>query len=252
MSSKKHYPPIHLNPTLDREAIRETLRQRRRVQIKDVFPEKVAERLHKCLSEEVEWNTIFSDGDEKVHAMHPTQVKAMTPAQSQWLSNYIIDKAKFDYQFLYHNYPIWDLLQKKLAPDLYIFRFVEFFNSPEFLDFIRYISDVPSIGMADSQATLFRPGHFLARHTDRDHTYKGRRMAYVLNMTPVWRTEWGGILEFLDEDGNVMEGFAPCFNTLNMFHVPIWHHVSYVAPFAAAGRYGLTGWLRDKQDDDSA
>ena len=45
MSSKKHYPPIHLNPNLDREAIRETLHQRRRVQIKDVFPEKVAERL---------------------------------------------------------------------------------------------------------------------------------------------------------------------------------------------------------------
>lgn len=246
--TKRTFPPIHLSKDLDRDAIRDTLRQHRRVQVKDVFPDAVADRLFQCLSKEVEWNTIFSDGDEKVHAMHPIQVSAMTSSQSQWLTDYINNKARYDYQFIYHNYPIWDLLHKKIAPDLYVFKFVEFFNSPEFLDFIRYISEVPSIGMADSQATLFKPGHFLSRHTDRDHTYKGRRMAYVLNMTPEWRTEWGGILEFLDDAGKVIEGFVPCFNTLNLFHVPIWHHVSYVAPFAAGGRYGLTGWLRDKTD----
>lgn len=239
------YPAIRLNPALDRDSIRARLQQDRRAQIRDIFPDEVAQRLHQCMTKEVEWNTIFSDGEDKVHALHPTQVAAMSPAQSQWLANYINDKAKFQYQFLYQNYPIWDLVHNGLAPDLYIFKFVDFLNSTEFLDFIRYISGIDSIGMADSQATLFRSGHFLARHTDCDHTFKGRRMAYVLNMTPYWRPEWGGILEFLDEDGNIAQGFNPSFNTLNLFYVPILHHVSCVTPFAGGGRYSITGWLRD-------
>lgn len=246
--STSDLPPMRLNPALDRAAIAHELQTRRRVQIKNILPEDVADRLYDCLSKEVEWNTIFSDGDEKVHAMHPTQVAAMTPAQKEWLTNFVNEKARFGYQFIYHNYPLWDLWTKGIAPDIYVFKFVEFVNGPEFLSFIREISGVSSIGMADSQGTLFKSGHFLARHTDRDHTFKGRRMAYVMNMSPVWRTEWGGILEFLDEAGNVEQGFMPCYNTLNLFYVPYWHHVSYVTPFAGAGRYSITGWLRDKQD----
>ncbi|MFV3075803.1 2OG-Fe(II) oxygenase [Niveispirillum fermenti] len=244
MNSQKH-PAIHLNPSLDRPAIGRALQAGRRAQVKNIFPKPVADALYECLSKQVPWNTIFSEGDQKVHALHPTQVAAMTPAHHQWLTQFVIDRARDGYQSLYENYPIWDLLDKKIAPDLYVFRFVEFFNSPEFLDFIREISGVDSIAMTDAQATLFRNGHFLARHTDGDYRTKGRRMAYVLNMTPVWRTEWGGILEFTDDDGNVIDGFMPAYNTLNLFYVPSWHHVSYVTPFAAAGRYGITGWLRD-------
>ncbi len=73
---------------------------------------------------------------------------------------------------------------------------------------------------------------------------KQRRAAYVLSLTPEWRAEWGGVLEFLDADGHIAEGYVPCFNALNVFLVPQLHHVSCVAAFAAAPRLSLTGWLR--------
>lgn len=240
-------PPVRLNPSIDRQAARDSLVGVGRVQIPNLFPTAVAERLYASLSKEVPWNTIFSEGDEKVHTMHPTQVAAMTPEQRSWLSGFVAKNARDGYQFIYQNFPLYDLLQKGMATDLYAFEVARFVNSDDFLSFVRDISGVASIAMADCQATLFRPHHFLTRHTDRDHTYKGRRLAYVINMTPAWRAEWGGILEFLDESGNVAAGFTPCFNTLNIFHVPAWHHVSYVAPFAGTGRYSITGWLRDAE-----
>jgi SM-20-related protein len=65
-----------------------------------------------------------------------------------------------------------------------------------------------------------------------------------MNFTPAWKSDWGGLLQFIDEDGHVAEAYAPAFNALNILRVPQKHAVSYVTPFAGAGRYSITGWLR--------
>ncbi|HYE49935.1 MAG TPA: 2OG-Fe(II) oxygenase family protein [Azospirillaceae bacterium] len=245
-ASPADHPPVRLSPGLDRAAIAARLRAAGRVHIDGILVPEAAARLHRCLKEEVAWNTIFNDGDEKIHALHATQVAAMTPQQQAALGEHILSGARKGFQFVFHNYPVWDLYQKKLGPDLYVNRVLEFLNGEEFLDFVREVSGIPEIGMADCQATLYKPHHFLTRHDDLGRPDQKRRLAYVLNMTPAWRPEWGGMLEFLDEAGNVTEGFIPSFNALNMFVVPTPHLVSYVTPFASGGRYSMTGWLREK------
>ena len=117
------------------------------------------------------------------------------------------------------------------------------FNSGPFLDFARRLTGDDRIAYADAQPTRYLSGHFLNRHTD-EHEDAGRLYAYVLNVSPEWRAEWGGLLMFLDEDGAVTETFTPSFGTLNVFKVPQSHTVSIVAPFAGAPRYSITGWWR--------
>ncbi len=117
------------------------------------------------------------------------------------------------------------------------------FNSDGFLDFARALTGDDRIAYVDAQATRYLPGHFLNRHNDR-HDDAGRLYAYVLNISPEWRAEWGGLLMFLDDDGTVVETFSPSPGTLNLFKVPQSHAVSMVAPFAAAPRYSITGWWR--------
>ena len=97
--------------------------------------------------------------------------------------------------------------------------------------------------MVDGQATRFLPGHFLTGHDDNDFNL-GRVAAYVVGLTPHWRTEWGGLLQFHAEDGDVERGLAPKFNTMNVFTVPRLHSVSQVTEFAGAPRLSVTGWLR--------
>lgn len=119
----------------------------------------------------------------------------------------------------------------------------DLFNGPEFLDFARRLTGDDRIAYVDAQATRYLPGHFLNGHDDR-HEGAGRLYAYVLNVSPVWRTEWGGLLMFLDEAGEVTETFVPAAGTLNVFRVPQSHAVSMVAPFAGGPRHSITGWWR--------
>jgi Rps23 Pro-64 3,4-dihydroxylase Tpa1-like proline 4-hydroxylase len=113
------------------------------------------------------------------------------------------------------------------------------------MDLVRAITGTPELIKADAQATLYAPQQFLSVHND-EHASAGRRIAYVLNLcAEEWRPEWGGYLLFHDDDGDVIAGFRPRFNALNLFAVPQRHSVSFVAPFAAMARYAITGWFRD-------
>ncbi|HYC75888.1 2OG-Fe(II) oxygenase [Brevundimonas sp.] len=116
-------------------------------------------------------------------------------------------------------------------------------NSEPFLSFAREISGDAELAYVDAQATRYRPGHYLNEHDD-DKPGAGRRLAYVLNLTPVWRPSWGGLLAFIDPDGHVAEAYTPAFNALNLFRTPQPHMVSQVTAFAGASRLSVTGWIR--------
>ncbi len=116
-------------------------------------------------------------------------------------------------------------------------------NSRPFLDFVAALTGEARGTFADTMASRYRPGDFLSAHDDHV-SGKNRLFAYVLNFTPVWRADWGGVLSFLDEDGHVAEGYTPSFNALNIFAIPSAHAVSYVAPYAGANRHAVTGWVR--------
>ena len=119
----------------------------------------------------------------------------------------------------------------------------DFVNSRAFLDFVAALTGETRGTFADTMASRYRPGDFLSAHDDHV-SGKNRLFAYVLNFTPVWRADWGGVLSFLDEDGHVAEGYTPSFNALNIFAIPSAHAVSYVAPYAGANRHAVTGWVR--------
>jgi SM-20-related protein len=102
---------------------------------------------------------------------------------------------------------------------------------------------MPRIDYADGQGTRYLPGHFLNGHDDAVDG-KNRLAAYVLGLTPVWRTEWGGLLLIHEGDGDVERGLMPRFNAIILFAVPRWHSVSPVSDFAGASRYSVTGCLR--------
>jgi Rps23 Pro-64 3,4-dihydroxylase Tpa1-like proline 4-hydroxylase len=92
---------------------------------------------------------------------------------------------------------------------------------------------------------LTRPGHFITFHdATRSADKEGkRRAAYSYNLTPEWKTEWGGLLEFRGKEGHIVEAFSPCFNCLDLFAFPQGHWMSLVAPFCDGPTYAVTGGL---------
>lgn len=233
--------PNMLNPKLDIPRLAAEFRRNNRLQIHQVLRADIAERLYQCLEHEVPWGVAYIDGEQST-LLRAEAVAKFTPADWMSLNNKVQARAAENkFQFIYNSYMMVTAYKEKRDPGLVLHGMLEFINSPPFLDFMRAVSGVPGIRKADAQATRYISGHFLTKHNDIvENQY--REIAYVLNLTREWQADWGGLLQFMDDAGAVTDTFMPTFNSLTMFRVPMWHHVSYVSSFATRRRYAITGW----------
>jgi Rps23 Pro-64 3,4-dihydroxylase Tpa1-like proline 4-hydroxylase len=215
-----------------------------RVHIAPILADEDAQRAYQSLVNDVPWQLHLNDGDRS-YDLANEQVRSFPEATQVLLHERVNSNAVARFQYFFNNFPLSDAYTLGRNLDLYVMRVLEFLNSPEFLSFARQVTRDDRIAFADSQATLYLPGHFLTQH---DNTVAGtnRIAAYVLSLTSQWRADWDGLLHFIDADGHVAECYTPAFNALNLFKVPQPHAVSYVAPFAGGGRFGISGWLHSK------
>ena len=233
---------IKLNPGLDTVVFEGVFQRHGRVHIPDVLAFESANRILEHLRSNVPWQAHFNDG-AKTYDLHRDQLALMPDNKKALLVERLQQNARSDFQYLFLNYSISDAVEQQTNPGVELNAFQDFVNSSEVLDLVRKITRIQEITFADCQATLYRPGHFLTVHND-DVELTGRLVAYAFTFTPNWRTDYGGILHFLDEEGHVDEGYLPTFNALNLFRIPALHAVSYVTPYAQGGRYSIIGWFR--------
>lgn len=155
------------------------------------------------------------------------------------------EEAVEGFQYIYDRLRLGPARAMGLKAPQALYDLHDLFNGEAFLDLARRLTGDDRIAYVDAQATRYLPGHFLNGHDDRQEE-AGRLYAYVLNVSPAWRAEWGGLLMFLGDDGGVIETFLPETGTLTVFRVPQAHMVSMIAPFAGAPRYSITGWWRSE------
>jgi SM-20-related protein len=233
-------PDLH-NSVPDRIAsVRARLIETGRAQLVDLLDPAYASSL-KTSAEGVDYNVVTQRGTG--HVDFPSAwLASLQPQQKQALGEAIQDGATEGFQYLYDNHPIYDLNAIGAAAPVWA-ELMAFLNGETFLGLMRDVTGEPRIAMADAQLTRFRRGHFLTTHDDQVEG-KHRYYAYVLGLTDRWKIDWGGLLAFHGEDGNVAEAFTPRFNTLNLLKVPAPHSVTQVALSAGADRISVTGWLR--------
>jgi Rps23 Pro-64 3,4-dihydroxylase Tpa1-like proline 4-hydroxylase len=214
-----------------------------RVQVPSLLPPAAAELLYTWLAQSARWSLVLHDGTH-VREATPEQRRHTDEVWEREMAAFAYARAREGFEFLYEHRKVSDDPSERAADHSPVARFVDFLNSPPFLEFARELTGIPDIVRADAQATRYRPGDFLTQHDDFDRTgRKRRRAAYVLNLTPRWHADWGGQLQFIGADGHVTGAWVPRFNALNVFAVPQPHAVSIVAPFAVGARYSITGWL---------
>lgn len=237
---------IRISSAHDKEALQHSFRRRGRIQIRDFLDLGSADAIGNALATQKRWNLVYMSGG--THVDTDANAIAKWPRnQREKLKKLVYNQATDRFQYMYATVPIYDIYHQKQLPGHYFNNVFEFLNSSAFLDFTRFVTDDESIGFADAQATRFDPGHFLSGHNDAVPG-KNRRIAYVISLSPVWRPDWGGCLQFMNSLGNIEEAYTPTYNALCMFRVPSDHSVSMVVPFAGASRYSITGWLRSGAD----
>lgn len=199
--------------------------------------------LHQSLKGRQDWRLVLNQGKKSFDLDRAAQA-ALTPEKKGQLTDAVHAEARYGFQYLYESIRVPDAPEQRAGDDPLI-AFARFMSSDPVRERLRSVTGRPGIDFADAQATAYSPGHFLTGHDD-EVAGKNRHAAYVFNLNPVWRPEWGGLLLFHGADGHVDGGLTPSFNALNLFAVPQLHSVSLVAPFAANRRYSVTGWLRSR------
>ena len=241
---------LRLNPDLDPADFAPVYRERKLVQIPDILPRDAADAVEAMLRRNIQWRLVFPEPSqtpgarETIVQITKQDAESMGRAAMQQRLAGVMERARENIGFLYNAYPMIEAYMKGWEPGHPIHQLTEFLNSPEFLEFGRAVIGADVITKADAQATLYRGGNFLTRHVDEGYD-KERRAAYTFGFTRRWEPDWGGLLMFLDGDHNVTRGLVPRFNTLSLFDGRLLHTVSAVSPFAGAGRFQITGWLRD-------
>lgn len=228
-----------INNALDVDFWKLQLAARSRVQIPDFLQPDAAERLRDCLAREVPWSLAErSDDGSRTHGRE----HALDDAAYREVLDAAYRNARDAFQFVYDSYMLGRARVEGWDPDLPVHVVLDFLNSAEFIDFARYLAGDAAINAVNAQATRYRPGQFLTPHDDK-HSGEGRRYAYVINLTRRWKAEWGGLLQFLDADGNVIDTLMPRWNALSIFRVPQLHQVTLVSPWAGEDRLSITGWF---------
>ena len=230
-----------INNLLDPAPWRAKLLRDGRVQVADYLQESAAERLHLCLSEQVEWTLALRDA-EGPRTLAASDYAALSPPQRTALFAEIAASASGNqYRFAYDSYMMVRAYLEQRDDGLLLHKVLEFFNSPDYIAWMQALTGDTRIRRVNAQATRYRPGQFLRYHTDADST-EGRLYAYVINLGREWEADWGGLLQFIDESGAISETYLPRWNSLSLFRVPAGHAGSMVMPWAGADRLAITGW----------
>lgn len=214
-----------------------------RVQVVNFLTKSSADRIYQSLRDQQDWNLAWNKNGSHTD-MNYEGVSRWTESQKKQLDEIIHKQAEHKFQYRYAAVPIHDIYHQNLLPGHFFNQLYEFINNPQTIQFVRDITGLDSIAFADAQATRYSKGHFLTEHDDFVEG-KNRLVAYVINLTPKWKKDWGGALIFPDEDHKA-EAWFPRFNVLNLLAVPQKHAVTVVSPFAPVHRYAITGWFRSE------
>ena len=232
-----------INNAIDLNRYRQQLVQRTRVQIPDFLQPEAAEAIHRCLREDTPWALAERSGGVS-RTVDAATYAAMPEAERRALLEKAYAAARAGFQFSYDSYMIVRAVKEGWTPNL-LHAVLEFLNSPEFLNFARRLTGEPGINAVTAQGTRYRAGQFLTRHEDQE-VNEGRVCAFVINLSTDWDSDWGGLLQFHDENKRLIDTFVPYWNTLSLFRVPQAHTVSLVSPWAGSDRLAVTGWFLAK------
>lgn len=234
--------PPRLSSTLQPEAYRSAFKSHRRLHIPSILEPESAAELYTRLVGTGDWTRSIHLGPGKDVDIQMHELNALSAQERAELERSLLSANADGLSYIFDTVRITGALIDRRPLSEPMRAIHDFVNGRDFLDFMTRLTGDGRVAFADVMATRYMPGHYATAHADELPDQR-RLYAYVLNLTPRWRADWGGVLMFLDDDGHVAEGYVPKFNALNVFAVPQTHAVSAVSRLARAPRLSITGWI---------
>jgi len=223
-------------------AISEEFYECRRVNVSNFMEPNSAEKLYHELSTQTEWSTYFTSDGRKYQAPADAQRNYSTDQQRELVGLAYQSARNGGTAYLYdEGHPTYS---EETTPTP-ISLFNKLVNGPRFREKLRFSSRGDAIVRVDARAFRLRARHFvslrarpiLESHPDRCVAW------YSYNLTPVWKAEWGGALEFRGKHAGDIAGYAPAFNCLTIAGCPQAHWFNAVSEAAYGNVYMIMGGI---------
>lgn len=234
--------PLQLNGALDAAPVAARYAEAGYAVVDGVLTKPSARRLRAAAEGFGDW-TLVTVLDGQHREFVGADMERLDPSRRVPFEAMVAREAQAGFCYLYERLNLYEISRRGMVTDPALKAAAELIASEAFLDLGRALTGDAGITFADCQLTRYRPGHFLTAHDDSAEA-ADRSAAFVLNLTEDWCADFGGVLQLLDETGDVRAGLTPRFNRLALFRVPQSHAVSVVAPYAPRPRFAITGWFR--------
>lgn len=229
---------LKLNPDIDWERVAADYQQDKRTRIDQFLAHQDAELLHQYLKQKALYKLAFTQHGQNIELTEKEFV-SLGRAEIQRLQAQMYEQASRGIGFCYSRL----LATNELDTDNPVKALHTLLNSAEVKEKFATITNSNPFQFVSAQGTKYSKGQYLTRHNDFNPT-EGRAVAYVLGLTPTWHPDWGGLLQFYQNDGRTRDAWEPRFNSISIFDVSHVHAVTFVTPFALENRYSVTGWFR--------
>lgn len=230
--------PLELNPELDVADIAARFRRDGHVRVGRVLT-RGAPELFQYLEGNEDWIQLVNH-ESGAHEIPWEEWRAPGAQCREELEPGMFERARDGFQYSYAALRIPGLGED--ADDPVLAALADLMRRAPMQAFLEQVTGLTAPTFTDGQVTAYGHGDFLTGHDD-DLLDSGRKVAFVLGLTPQWRLEWGGLLLFHQLGGIDCAGFIPQFNTLDLFVIPRYHSVTMVTRAAPRRRFSVTGWL---------
>lgn len=217
--------------------IKKAYQQDNRAKIESFFVPEDAQAVSQAIQSIRDFHLVFNVGNEN-KAVLESELRKHDDDTRQKLQSEIHQNAARGIGFLYGRHQLDAEHANPILKNT-----IDWLNSEQTIQWIREVSGFNDITHADANVTRFARGEFLTRHNDVAPN-ETRRVAYVMNLSPQWHADWGGLLQFFEANGATKDAWTPTFNSMSLFNVSHIHSVTCITPFAPALRLSISGWFR--------
>lgn len=227
-----------LNANLNTDTLSNEFKLDKRVQVPQIVQDQQLNALFKCMHNELSYDQALIMNNQ-AQLMPLSTFKSLEQAEAKQLVKNVYEQAARGVGFWYGRAPE----SEKTKPLLIEFK--KWLNSNEVFNFVKKITGEQEICNTVIQYTRYLPGDFLTRHKDLG-SENTRKIAFVFHLSPQWHPDWGGLLQFYQQDGQPRDAWAPNFGSLHLFNTQHIHAVTAITSFAPSARYTISGWFTTK------